>query len=368
MKILVTGGAGFIGSHLVDKLIDKGHEVIVYDNFDEQVHGIYLPKHLNKKAQYIAGDMLDKNGLRIALLNVEVVYHLAAAVGVGQSMYQPRHYMMVNSVGTANLFDVIINDKLPIKKIIVAGSMSEYGEGEYLCKSCGLVYPHLRPEKQMKKLDWEMRCPRCMKHVLPRPTNEDKPLDPQSVYALSKMDQEIMAHMLGKAYNIPTVVMRFFNVYGPRQSMSNPYTGAAAIFMSRVKNGKKPVVNEDGQQTRDFTSVHDIVDALVLVMNKKEADYQTFNVGTGKKTTIEELAIRIMKAYNMKGKPQIMNRFRVGDIRHCYANITKLERLGFNPKVDLEKGMKELIEWSKKNEAVDNFDAADKELKDKKLV
>lgn len=367
MRILVTGGCGFIGSHLVDELV-KQHSVKVLDSLEYQVHDGKLPDYLNPEARYIFGDVRDKEALERAIEDVDVIFHQASAVGVGQSMYQIKKYVDINILGTANLLDILVNQEHDVKKIIVAASMSSYGEGSYECDSCGIVNPPLRSLEQMSKKEWELNCPFCEKKIKPIPTNEHKIQNCNSIYALTKKNQEEMILMIGKTYGLPAVALRYFNVYGPRQSLSNPYTGVAAIFMSRIKNNKPPIVYEDGLQTRDFVSVHDIVAANLLVMLKSRANYEVFNVGTGVPLTIKSIAESIAKMYGCSIKPEITNRFRKGDVRHCYADISKIRRLGFKQSVSFEDGMKELIEWSSKQTAEDRFDVANKELEERGLI
>ncbi|MFA5358746.1 MAG: SDR family NAD(P)-dependent oxidoreductase [Patescibacteria group bacterium] len=367
MKILVTGGAGFIGSHLVDRLIEQGHEVRIFDNLTEQVHQGKIPEYLNPKAEFIKGDVLDRAALAAALAGIDVVFHFASAVGVGQSQYQIYHYVNTNVGGTANLLDIIVNDKLPIRKVIVAASMSSYGEGLYNCDKCGAVRPELR--SQVVDGDWEPRCPLCGGTVKPIPTNEKAVQYCNSIYALTKKAQEDMVTNIGRTYNIPTVALRFFNVYGPRQSLSNPYTGVAAIFMSRIKNGNSPVIYEDGLQTRDFVSVYDIADANIAAMNSASSDYEVFNVGSGTALPIKEVAEILAKLYGNDVKPEITSQFRKGDVRHCFADMTKAkEKLGWQPKISFEQGMADLIAWSRDAEAVDSLDKAIAEMKEKGLV
>jgi dTDP-L-rhamnose 4-epimerase len=246
--------------------------------------------------------------------------------------------------------------------------MSIYGEGSYECGTCGMVYPELRSEDQMKKKDWEMKCPHCGKQVKPIPTKESKPLKPTSVYAVSKRDQEELSLSVGRAYGIPTVALRYFNVYGPRQSLSNPYTGVCAIFSSRIKNSNPPVIYEDGLQTRDFIYVDDIVRANILAMEKKSANYRVFNVGTGKLVSIVEIANVLSKLYGKKIEPRIVNKYRSGDIRHCFADISEIRKIGFEPKTNFEDGMRKLVDWGKRSEAVDRVEEAEKELIERGLV
>ena len=370
MKILVTGGAGFIGSYIVDRLIADGEEVYIYDNLDPQVHPSgERPDYLHKDAVFIRGDVRDVEGLANAVKDMEQVYHMAAAVGVGQSMYQIAKYVAVNTGGTANLLEVLTNRPNKVEKVVVAASMSSYGEGKYKCEIHREQSPDLRPESQMQKGEWEVKCPVCGQEMTPLPTDEDKLQICNSIYALTKKDQEEMVLMWGKAYGIPAAALRFFNVYGPRQALSNPYTGVCAIFMSRIKNDKRPVIYEDGGQTRDFISVKDIARACVTAMKMKEADYQVFNVGTGKATCIAEIARTLAKIYGKDIVPEITNTFRKGDVRHCISDAGKIEKsLGFKAEIDLENGLEELAEWTEKVSAADHFDSAAAELKAKGLI
>lgn len=369
-KVLVTGGAGFIGSFLVDELVKQGYRVTIFDNLEPQVHpnGL-IPNYLNRDAEFVKGDVRDYEALKKVILDSEIIFHMAAAVGVGQSQYEIKRYVDVNVGGTANLLDVLANNKHSVNKLIVAASMSSYGEGKYRCNTCGLVRPLLRPEKQMLAQDWELRCPECSKEVAPIPTDEEATQNCNSIYGITKKVQEDMVLNIGKAYNIPSVALRFFNVYGPRQSLSNPYTGVLAIFMSRIKNGHKPVIYEDGLQSRDFISIHDIVKACIVAMKSETANYQVFNVGTGKPLTIKEVALKLAEFYGSTIEPEITNRFRKGDVRHCYADITRINKsLGFTPGITFETGICELIEWSKSAESVDKFDKAAEELAQKGLI
>jgi dTDP-L-rhamnose 4-epimerase len=368
MKILVTGGAGFIGSHLVDALVEQGHEVVIYDNFEPQVHKTE-PEYLNRNAELIRADIRDKDTLKNAVIDSEIIFHQAAMVGVGQSMYQVEKYVDVNTFATAKLLDIIANEEHSVKKLIVASSMSIYGEGAYQCDDCGIVYPALRLEEQLMKRQWEMPCPNCGKEVKPVPTDEAKPLQPTSIYAVTKRDQEEMCLAIGRAYGIPTVALRYFNVYGSRQSLNNPYTGVCAIFSSRIKNKNTPLIFEDGLQSRDFVSVHDIVEANILAMASSNANYEVFNVGTGNAINILEIAQTLVKLYKENLNSEITNKYRAGDIRHCFADVSKIKnKLGYKPKIDFEHGMKELVEWGEKEEAVDKFDDAQEELKVRGLV
>jgi len=370
-KILVTGGAGFIGSYLVDKLIELGHEVMVFDNLEPQVHGDgqKTPQYLNKECEFIEGDIRNRDELKKALKDREIVFHQAAAVGVGQSMYEINKYTEVNILGTANLLDILANENHQVEKLIIASSMSVYGEGKYSCVNCGVVYPKLRSLSQLKKGEWEMRCPFCNQEVQSSPTDEEKPLYPTSVYSISKRDQEEMCLTIGRAYRIPTVALRYFNVYGPRQALSNPYTGVAAIFSSRILNNHPPCIFEDGGQSRDFTHVSDIVQANLLAMESNDADYEVFNVGTGRPLTVLNIAEALIKSLSSSVDMNIVREYREGDIRHCYADISKIrDQLGFQPKVKFEKGISEFVGWVRGEEARDQFEKSRRELEEKGLT
>jgi dTDP-L-rhamnose 4-epimerase len=369
MKVLVTGGCGFVGSHLVDRLVADGHKVRVYDLLEPQVHGGKKPAYLNKEAEYIYADIRNREKLKQALKGMEFIFHEASQVGVGQSMYEIEKYVAHNSYGTAVLLDLLVNTKNKVQKIVVASSMSIYGEGAYRCASCGVVYPQLRKEEQLKKKKWEMQCPECAKVASHMPTSEEKPLLPTSIYATTKRCQEEMCLEVGTAYKIPAVALRYFNIYGARQSLNNPYTGVCAIFLSRIKNNRPPSIFEDGRQSRDFIHVSDIVEANLLALKDKKADYKFFNVGTGVPHSILEIAQKLTRLCGKKFAPEVLNRFRAGDIRHCYADISKIKsELGFTPKVSFSEGMSRLIEWSESQEAVDLTRKAQGELKRKGLT
>ncbi|MGI5835431.1 MAG: NAD-dependent epimerase/dehydratase family protein, partial [Chloroflexota bacterium] len=315
-KVLVIGGAGFIGSHLVDALVDRNLRVSVLDKLDQQVHGTNRepPAYMNPRAQLIIGDVRDRELLMSAMDGAQVVFHLAAAVGVGQSMYEIERYVSANSQGTAVLLDVLANQPHNVQKLIVASSMSIYGEGSYRCLKCGSIEATIRSEAQLQDSLWEPLCSHCHDMLEPIPTPETKSLQPTSIYAITKKDQDEMALCVGKAYGIPTVALRFFNVYGPRQALSNPYTGAAAIFSSRAMNNRPPLVFEDGLQMRDFVHVSDIVQANLIAMDNESANYQVFNVGTGRALSILEIASIICEKLGPPGlKPEVTYRYRKGD-------------------------------------------------------
>lgn len=368
-KILVTGGAGFIGSHLVDKLIIKGYKVRVLDNLEDQVHHSRKPDYLNKNAEFIKGDVRDYEKFKKAISGIDAVFHLAAAVGVAQSNYQIKKYAETNILGMGNLLDLLANSKHKVKKLIIISSMTGYGEGNYFCKKCGIVRPPLREERQLKIRDWNLHCPNCERKVSPVSTDETALDFPNSIYGFSKKAQQEMSLIVGKLYKIPVVVLRGFNVYGPRQSLSNPYTGVSAIFISRLKNDQPAVLFEDGLQTRDFVSVHDMADAFIRALEKDQANYQMFNIGSGRGTTILEVARTLSTLLGKSGLIRINQEYRRNDIRHCFADIQKAKKfLGWTPKISLEQGLRELIEWSKGEKAVDKFSKAQKELEQKGLA
>ena len=373
-RVLVTGGAGFIGSHVVDLLLEKGYDVTILDSLEVQVHGSghQSPEYLSKRAQLVVGDILDRDVLSKLVSESDAVIHLAAMVGVGQSMYQVDRYVNVNSRGTALLLDILVNDSTPVKKFVVASSMSVYGEGRYLCNNCrSTYYPSQRSAASLSQKKWDPMCPRCRSPLSHVATDEESTLLPTSIYALSKRDQEEMSLVIGEAYKIPTVALRFFNVYGPRQALSNPYTGVCAIFSSRILNNKPPFIFEDGKQLRDFVHVKDVARACLLAVELSEADYLPVNIGTGESVSISSIASTLIDLYGKDLQPVISNEFRTGDIRHCYPDITRAKNLlGFRPQIHLREGLAELVEWGKMNGwgSVDHFDRALGELKTRELV
>jgi dTDP-L-rhamnose 4-epimerase len=298
--------------------------------------------------------MRDLDAVSRALHGIDTIVHLAAAVGVGQSMYEISHYMGANTQGTANLLQAILDTKADIHKLVVASSMSIYGEGKYLCQECGEVSPPPRPLEQLKAKQWEALCPTCGRELRPLATDESKPLQCTSIYALSKKDQEEMTLLFGRTYGIPVVALRYFNIYGTRQSLSNPYTGVAAIFASRLLNRRAPMIFEDGRQMRDFVSVHDVVQANLLAMQRSDADGMALNIGSGSPISIANVAAELTNCLGEKIPAEITGKYRVGDIRHCFGDITAARKvLGYQPRYRFGDGITELVAWLRSQTAVD---------------
>ena len=352
--VLITGGAGFVGSHLADALLAQGHDVRIFDSLSPQVHPQGRPDYLDSSLELATGDMRDLDAVSRALRGVDTVVHLAAAVGVGQSMYEISHYMGANTQGTANLLQAILDTKAEIRKLVVASSMSIYGEGQYLCRHCGEVAPRPRPLEQLKAKQWETLCPSCGRELTPLATTEAKPLQCTSIYALSKKDQEEMTLLFGRTYGIAVVALRYFNIYGTRQALSNPYTGVAAIFASRLLNRHAPMIFEDGRQMRDFVSVHDVVQANLLAMEGSKADGMALNIGSGSPISIAEVAAQLSECLGESMPAEITGKYRVGDIRHCFADITTARKvLGYQPRYRFSDGISELVAWLRSQTAVD---------------
>lgn len=366
--VLITGGAGFIGSHVAAELIRAGYHVRVLDSLVTQVHGERpeRPEYLHPDAEFVLGDVRNAEMVDEALSGVDAVYHFVALVGVGQSMYQVAEYTSVNNSGTAVLLERLV--KQPVSKLVVASSMSVYGEGLYL-KPNGEPYLHaIRSPEQLKLRQWEMKTAEG-EALRPVSTPETKQPSLASVYALSKYDQEQMCLIMGRAYGIPTVALRFFNAYGPFQSLSNPYTGVLANFASRLLNGKHPIIFEDGQQLRDFVSVYDVAQACRLALEVEGAKDMIFNVGTGESVTIQNVALRLAKVLGSSIEPEITGKYRVGDIRHCFPDLSRATNiLGYRAKMTLEEGMRDLAAWLDLQTAHDNFNEMSRQLASRGLV
>ena len=368
-RTLITGGGGFVGSHVADELLAHGYEVRVLDNFNPQVHGDTgnRPAYLSGEVEVIAGDVRDPKTVRLALEGVEAVYHFAAAVGVGQSMYEIVHYTNINADGTAVLLEALAGHSL--ERLVVASSMSIYGEGLYRRADGTLLEGRERSLEQLRAHDWEVR-DADGEALQPVPTPETKPPALPSVYALSKYYQERLCLTVGRAYGIPTVALRFFNIFGTRQALSNPYTGVLAIFAARYLNDKPPLINEDGEQRRDFVSVRDVAQACRLALEVPGAADQVFNVGSGGHYSIREIARQMARVLGKEHlEPEIVGKCRVGDIRNCFADITRArEVLGYEPRVSLAEGLTELAEWLDGQTPVDRAADASRELQQRGLA
>jgi dTDP-L-rhamnose 4-epimerase len=368
-NVLITGGAGFIGSHLADELLAAGYRVRVLDNLAAQVHGPgkKRPSYLADDVELLAGDIRDPVAMAKSLKGIDAVFHFAASVGVGQSMYQVRHYVANNNLGTASLLQQLIEN--PVERLIVASSMSIYGEGLYRDGEGKLVEKAEREVRGFRDRIWEIH-DRNGRLLSPIPTPEWKPPALASVYALSKYDQERLCLLLGQAYSIPTVALRFFNVYGPRQALSNPYTGVLAIFAARLLNGRAPMIFEDGNQKRDFIHVRDVAQACRRVLEVPGIAGQVFNIGSGNSYTINYLAGKLAAILGREDlSPEVTGRYRVGDIRHCFADIGLARTLlGFEPGVSLDSGLRELADWLAGQIAVDHCDRASHELSHRGLT
>jgi dTDP-L-rhamnose 4-epimerase len=362
-KVLITGGAGFVGSHLADALLDVGHDVRIFDNLSPQVHGSEAPSYLSSDAELIVGDMRDASAVRRAIDDIDVIFHLAAAVGVGQSMYQIADYMGANTQGTAVLLQALLDRKAHVERLVVASSMSIYGEGQYHCQDCGSIAPTPRTSEQLQSKRWEMLCPQCGAELFAVATEEDKPLQCTSVYALSKKDQEEICLLYGRTYGLPVIALRYFNIYGTRQALSNPYTGVAAIFASRLLNQRAPLVFEDGKQMRDFVSVDDVVRANLLAMESDRAIGRALNIGSGNPISILDVASSLARALESEIFCQVTGKYRAGDIRHCFADISRAKNLlGYEPRVSFDEGMRQLASWLREQSADDRADKMVAEL------
>jgi dTDP-L-rhamnose 4-epimerase len=365
-QVLITGGAGFIGSFLSDYYVEQGYSVRILDNLDAQVHPHGPPAYLNPAAELIVADVRDKAALHRALTDATVVIHAAAAVGVGQSMYKVQHYIDTNVGGTAALLEALIERKQTLRKLIVFTSMTGYGEGLYQRPGDGTrLRVGVRTQAQIDRYGWEPTDPEHGEVLTPVPTPEDAALLAQNVYALSKRYQEELALSLGEFYGIPTTCLRLFNVYGPRQALSNPYTGVLAIFLSRLLAGECPTVYEDGAQTRDFVSVHDVVQATARAVATPASNGMVFNVGSGTLRTIAEIARTLARLVGREDlEPQITGQFRKGDIRHCLADLTRLQTvLGFTPQTSWEQSLQEIIAWSATAPREADFQRVNQELR-----
>ena len=373
-KILISGGAGFIGSNLALKLIDKNYEITILDNLSTQVHGnnpknSFLYQSLSKKVNFIQGDVRNRKDWEASLFEQDAVIHLAAETGTGQSMYKIHQYSDVNIGGTSLLLDLLANNQHKIKKIIVASSRAIYGEGKYYCDLHNEVYPLTRKGKDLQNGDFECRCPFCDGPVKLLATDESSRIEPQSIYGVSKYNQEQLCLVAGRSLDIPTVALRFQNVYGPGQSLSNPYTGILSIFSTQIKNNCDINIFEDGKESRDFVYIDDVVTATILALENEIANYKSYNVGSGKNINVLEIATQLISLYNSDVRTNISGNYRIGDIRHNFADLNHIKKdLNFEPKFSFKKGIGEFVRWVNSQEIVtDLYLNSIKELKHRGL-
>jgi len=372
-NILITGGAGFIGSRLCEKLYDKGYNITVLDNLSQQIHGeteSSLFKKIKEKCTFIKGDVRNKEDWKVAIKGQDIVVHLAAETGTGQSMYEVEKYNDVNIMGTAHLLEILANSTHSVKKMIVASSRAIYGEGKYNCKIHGDQYPLQRNEKDMEKGEFNPKCDICNSELNLLSTDENSKIHPSSIYGINKQQQEQMVMLMGDSLGIPAVAFRYQNVFGPGQSLSNPYTGILSIFSTRILNGNNLDIYEDGLESRDFVYIDDVVEATILGIEKEQANGEVFNVGSGVATTVKEVAESLKKFYNSNINISISGKYRLGDIRHNYADLNKVKTLlGFTPKYNFQKGISEFVSWVKTQEVMeDKYEKSVQELKDKGLM
>lgn len=374
-NILITGGAGFIGSSLALALIDKNYVVTVLDNLSKQIHGddpyqssLFLS--IKDKVKFIEGTVTSRTDLLKALEGQDAIVHLAAETGTGQSMYEIEKYCAVNIGGTALLLDIITNNKnVNLKKMVVASSRSIYGEGKYRTNDGKIMYPGARKDSDMQNKDFEAKDPETGENLVLLPTDEDSKIHPSSVYGISKQNQEQMFLTVGKALDIPAVAFRYQNVYGPGQSLSNPYTGILSIFSTLIKNNKDINIFEDGKESRDFVFIQDVVAATILGLEKDEANYKVYNVGSGVATDVLTVANTLKAAYKNNVSINITGNYRLGDIRHNYADLTRVKKeLGFEPKYDFETGIGLFAQWVNSQEVQESrYEESLIEMKDKGL-
>jgi dTDP-L-rhamnose 4-epimerase len=367
--VLVTGGAGFVGSHLVDALLARGERVRVLDNLDELAHESGGPGPLSPEAELLVGDLRDRGAVERALAGVDRVFHLGGVVGNGESMLNVRRAVDANAGGTATLMEAVLERRDRVRRLVAASSMVVYGEGSYRCAEHGPAAPPVRSPEQLRRREWEPRCPRCGLELEPTATSEDAPLRPASVYGITKRDQEELVLVLGRAYGLDTVALRYLGIYGPRQALTNPYTGVAAIFAARLLNGRAPLVFEDGRQLRDLVHVGDVVRATLAAMDAPRAPGHAINVASGERVRILELARRLAAALAPSIEPRVTGEFRAGDIRHCFADLSRArELLGFEAERTLAAGLPELAEWVALQTADERGDQALAELRAHGLV
>jgi len=375
-NILITGGAGFIGSRLSLKLIDKGYSITVLDNLSPQIHGDNasesspLFKSIQGKVNFIQGTVTSKQNLESAIAGQDIIVHLAAETGTGQSMYEIQKYVDVNVLGTAILLDILANQEHQVKKVVIASSRSIYGEGKYYSKEKGVVYPKHRISADMDRRDFEVKYPECTSPLELMATDEDSKIHPSSVYGITKQNQEQMIMTVCPTIGISPVAFRYQNVYGPGQSLKNPYTGILSIFSTQIKNGNGINVFEDGKETRDFVYIDDVVTATIMGIENDAANGEIFNVGTGVAIDVLKVASTLKEKYKIEVPVTISGNYRLGDIRHNYADITKIKSvLGFEPLYTFEQGIEKFTQWvSEQGIEEDNFSKSMEEMKNKGLL
>ncbi|MBJ7610421.1 MAG: SDR family NAD(P)-dependent oxidoreductase [Candidatus Dormibacteraeota bacterium] len=369
VRALVTGGAGFVGSHLVDALLEDGLDVTVLDNLDPQAHEGGVPRFLNGAARHIAGDLRDRDSVATAMEDVQVVFHQGGMVGNGQSMYEMARYIDVNARGTAVLMEEVLRRRDRVRRVVAASSMVVYGDGAYECQNHGVVSALPRAAADLDARRWEPRCPCCRAFVQPAPTAEDFLLRPTSPYAIGKLACEQLVLVTGEAHGIECVALRYLNVYGPRQALGNPYTGVAAVFCTRLLAGRPPLIFEDGEQQRDLVHVDDVVCANLRAMSSPKAVGQAINVGTGTSLTVRALADTLAHALAPQIEPEISQRWRAGDIRHCWADTRRArDLLGFVAQTDRSDALRRLAEWVAGEAPIDRTEAAMAELSARGLI
>jgi dTDP-L-rhamnose 4-epimerase len=374
-NILITGGAGFIGSNLALKLVSNGYTITVLDNLSKQIHGENpketspLYRSIKDKVNFINGTVTSQKDWESAMQNQDAIIHLAAETGTGQSMYDIHNYVDINIGGTAMMWDVLTNSKHKVKKVIVASSRAIYGEGKYTCSKHGVVYPLPRSNENMSIGDFNVKCPICSENVELLATSEDSAIHPTSVYGFTKQAQEELSMITGKSLNIPVLTYRYQNVYGPGQSLSNPYTGILSIFSTIIKNENEISIFEDGDESRDFVFIDDVVDATILGLENEEANFECFNVGTGICTNVLTVAKTLIKYLNIPTQLKVTGNYRLGDIRCNYGDLSKINSiLGFIPKVTFDEGISLFVNWVNKQDIMkDNYQQSINELKDRGL-
>jgi len=374
-NVLITGGSGFIGSRLANRLISDGYKVRVLDSLSPQIHGsspelssLFLS--LNSDVEFIRGSVTNSDDLMVALDGIDTVVHLAAETGTGQSMYAIRHYSEVNIGGTALLLDLIANKSLPITKIIVASSRAVYGEGKYRCAQHGYIYPSSRISEDMKDGNFDVHCPICGINAELEATDENTPVQPSSVYGVTKLTQEQLVLNIGRALGISAIAFRYQNVYGPGQSLSNPYTGILSIFSTRIRNKSAINIFEDGKESRDFVFIDDVVSVTAEAVKYDKPLVDVFNVGSGVPTDVLKVAKTLQKLLGIEVPMSLSGQFRVGDIRHNYADLSKVRKaFGFEPTISIEQGLAKFIDWVKTEKVqIDRYEDSLQEMQSKGLM